>query len=126
MTVENSPLAEWQLFNAIDFLYSADLGEGEAKQATNTLMNGRSVFRRESGPHYRMFVCAFRDEADAAVTGSSRRLRPLSAHRSRPWNSRFTSPTCCLGSSWNCAVLAVLSRASSAAKTHTSTASRMK
>jgi glycosyltransferase involved in cell wall biosynthesis len=67
VTVENSPLAEWQVFNAIDLLYAADLGDGEPKRATNALINSRSVFRRESGPHYRSFVCAFKDEADAAA-----------------------------------------------------------
>ena len=67
VTVENAPLAEWQLFNAIDFLYASDVGEGEPKRATNALMNRRAFFRRESGPHYRTFVCAFSNDADAAV-----------------------------------------------------------
>jgi hypothetical protein len=68
VTIENSPLAEWQLFNAVDFLYASDVGDGEPKRATNALVNSRTFFRRESEPHYRMFVCAFTDEADAAVT----------------------------------------------------------
>ena len=67
VTVDNAPLAEWQLFNAIDFLYASDVGEGEPKRATNALMNGRAFFRRTSEPHYRTFVCAFSTDVDAAV-----------------------------------------------------------
>ena len=67
VTVDNAPLAEWQLFNTIDFLYASDVGEGEPKRATNALMNGRAFFRRESGPHYRTFICAFSNDADAVV-----------------------------------------------------------
>jgi glycosyltransferase involved in cell wall biosynthesis/SAM-dependent methyltransferase len=67
VTVENAPLAEWQLFNAIDFLYASDVGDGEPKRATNAIINSQSFFRRESGPHYRTFVCAFRDDGDAAA-----------------------------------------------------------
>jgi glycosyltransferase involved in cell wall biosynthesis len=67
VTADNSPLAEWQLFNAVDFIYSCDLGEGERKQATNSIINGRAPFRRAHSPHYRMFVCGFRESADAAA-----------------------------------------------------------
>jgi O-antigen biosynthesis protein len=75
-TVENSPLAEWQVFNAVDFIYSCDLGEGDRKQATNALINRRAVFRRASGPHYRTFACGFRRDADA---GAMRRFRESAA-----------------------------------------------
>jgi glycosyltransferase involved in cell wall biosynthesis len=75
-TVENSPLAEWQVFNAVDFIYSCDLGEGDRKQATNALINRRAVFRRASGPHYRTFVCGFRRDVDA---DAMRRFRESAA-----------------------------------------------
>jgi glycosyltransferase involved in cell wall biosynthesis len=71
VTVDNSPLAEWQVFNGVDFIYASDLGDGEPKHATNARINGRSPFRRSAGAHYRTFVCAFTDERDA---GSMRAL----------------------------------------------------
>jgi O-antigen biosynthesis protein len=63
--IDNSPLAEWQLFNAVDLIYASDVGDGEAKRAINTFINGRSVFRRANVPHYRTFFCGFRRDDDA-------------------------------------------------------------
>ena len=70
VTANNSPLAEWQVFNAIDFIYASDLGDGEAKHATNALINRRAPFLRAEGAHYRQFVCGFRNLRDAdAMSG---------------------------------------------------------
>lgn len=65
VTIENSPLAEWHVFNAIDLVYASDLGDSDEKRATNTAINSRAVFRREGSAHYRTFVCAFHDAAAA-------------------------------------------------------------
>ena len=65
VTADNSPLAEWQVFNAVDFLYASDLGEGEAKHATNAVINRRAPFARAGSAHYRKFVCGFRNNGDA-------------------------------------------------------------
>ena len=65
VTADNAPLAEWQVFNAVDFVYACDLGDDEEKHTINAAMNRSAPFRRAAGPHYRTFICAFRDGRNA-------------------------------------------------------------
>ena len=67
LVVDNAPLDDWQLFNLLDYIMAADLGEGEDKQRLNAMLNARSRFAREGAAHYRRFFAAFASGPAAAA-----------------------------------------------------------
>jgi hypothetical protein len=67
LVVENAPLDDWQLFNLLDYICAADLGEGEDTQRLNAIVNARSPFARAGAAYYRRFFAAFASRTAAAA-----------------------------------------------------------
>jgi O-antigen biosynthesis protein len=90
ITADNSPLDEWLLFNLIDYVYAADLGDDTAKRTFNASVNQVGMFVRPGAPHYRKFICAFRRSNDAGVVRAS--LRALAVER--PVEASWLAASC--------------------------------
>ena len=67
LVLENAPLDDWQLFNLLDFICAADLGEGEDKRRLNAMVNARTRFARAGAAHYRRFFAAFASRTAVAA-----------------------------------------------------------